>query len=1427
MNQFGPTNFGSTGVGSTGTNFIGTSLVFSYQNTPLFNPTTTAKSGSKVLQVNTNTASSGNSQVFFSGWLDFTRACLNSPMTVSFWMYRTGTDANADRIRVLVNTVNNLGGATLLTTIHRSRALTPAVYGVDGWYRYEAVIPSSFPSGGGYLMFDAIDASPGPMGNIYIDDIRYYEGSFFPGVNGGVADAGEDITICTGGQKQIGCMAAPNTTYAWAPAAGLSSITISNPLASPAATTNYTVTATTTGIGCTTAKTDVVTVIVLAAAAPVMSSATSTNACTGNALSFPFAATNSPTGYIWMAADNATTSGESYLTTQNSATLNDLITSASAQVVTYSVSAYNAACPAGTNPIQSFSVNVGLVPTIALSFVNPACSGGMGSITASGTNISTYLWSNGATTSFINVPAGVYSCTVTSVGGCTANATVSLFDPPVLGSFTSGPANICSGTAVNIAISGTGGTLPYAFNWIATSNANVSGESLTTQSGSTINNTLVNTSVVNQNVAYTYSVTDANGCMVTGSKVIAVTNTVISTIVPSNTTVCQTNVATFDATATGGSGAFSYQWQEDNGGGFLNIVDGGVYSGATANTLSITAPPTSMNTYSYQCIINDGCTSMTSSSAILNVISAFTYNSNIADQPIVTAVGRCATKQEIIRLRIDMSTGSCPSTPTITNIVFTAAGTEADVSKAYIYYTGSNPNFVPTSLFSTVTSVVSGALNAAGSQTLATGSNYFWLAYDINPAGVGAIVDGIWGNFNLTGGSNPGNYAISSGNPAGSRAISTCIAPGGVTTGLTYWLKSDDGLNLNSTIHDAPINNWSSSFSNISDLTQPTAAKRPSFKDYPYDTTFNFNPYLSFDGTDDILQNTSIIDLLNDDGLAMLVCARSTTAAPNNNTAFSFQADNSGKISYQIMPESEMRYRNSSLTSASFDVTGFTDPDNTFIMAKMLSIVGNSSGTPDIAEFRRNDNAFVSSGSNAPVLETGFTIGGSGDGAVFNRSNNKIAEVITYNEQLSSADLDKVETYVAIKYGIHLNKDYVSSTGTTIWDYSADPTYNHDIAGIGRDDRSGLFQKQTQSVNIDDMLTIGLDSIENSNKNNTAVFSADKSFLVWGNNDEYARSDYSTIIPIAAPYLPAGIQGRLKRVWKLQGTNFGTSGTFIKSANPQNNEQNETMSTTTIEVAFDDYLLLNTLPASNLRLLIDDDGVDFSNAIVKGPGKSSSGATNTGSRVGFTGVDVGPGRNYITLATTNIAATLLPIELVNFEALCENNMATINWQTATETNVKEFAIEQSTNGIYYSVAKIISAKGKNSLGANYTASCALIPNKINYFRLKETSNDEIIYRYDAVTLSCNEGESTQALISPNPVSSANGELTIRFNKDVKSTSDLKIINSIGKTVYETTYKSDDSYNSLKLQLKSLEIGIYFLEVKNNKGSFRFKFIVGE
>ncbi|HRW08390.1 MAG TPA: choice-of-anchor D domain-containing protein, partial [Caldilineaceae bacterium] len=164
----------------------------------------------------------------------------------------------------------------------------------------------------------------------------------------------------------------------------------------------------------------------------------------------------------------------------------------------------------------------------------------------------------------------------------------------------------------------------------------------------------------------------------------------------------------------------------------------------------------------------------------------------------------------------------------------------------------------------------------------------------------------------------------------------------------------------------------------------------------------------------------------------------------------------------------------------------------------------------------------------------------------------RIPEFLVYNRQLSDAEMAQVNSYLAIKYGVTLgqgnghvgvngnNYNYVDSSGTVIWDATANATYSNDIAGIGRDSASALNQKQSQSINGDDPVIISLGTPAATNAANSNTFSANKSYLIWGNDD--GEVSYGTSYsPIS--FSPTAGYFRMDRVWKVQETGTITNVT--------------------------------------------------------------------------------------------------------------------------------------------------------------------------------------------------------------------------------------------------------------------------------------------
>lgn len=88
---------------------------------------------------------------------------------------------------------------------------------------------------------------------------------------------------------------------------------------------------------------------------------------------------------------------------------------------------------------------------------------------------------------------------------------------------------------------------------------------------------------------------------------------------PANRWIATGSNATFSVLA---SNAASYQWQANIGAGFANLSDGGVYSGVTTPSLSITGATAGMSGYQYRLVVKgmDGST-INSNNATLTVVT--------------------------------------------------------------------------------------------------------------------------------------------------------------------------------------------------------------------------------------------------------------------------------------------------------------------------------------------------------------------------------------------------------------------------------------------------------------------------------------------------------------------------------------------------------------------------------------------------------------------------------------------------------------------------------------------------------------------------------------------------------------------------------------------------------------------------------------
>lgn len=126
----------------------------------------------------------------------------------------------------------------------------------------------------------------------------------------------------------------------------------------------------------------------------------------------------------------------------------------------------------------------------------------------------------------------------------------------------------------------------------------------------------------------------------------------------------------------------------------------------------------------------------------------------------------------------------------------------------------------------------------------------------------------------------------------------------------------------------------------------------------------------------------------------------------------------------------------------------------------------------------------------------------------------KIAEILYFTERLDNAALRKVQSQLAVRYGITLGAvAYLDGAGHHIWDYVDNGLYHHRVTGVGIDTLTGLHQMRSRSEMDGAVLTIAADSLDQG------------SFLMVGDNDAPLAFEQDGSIEI------------LRRNWKVQSTN--------------------------------------------------------------------------------------------------------------------------------------------------------------------------------------------------------------------------------------------------------------------------------------------------
>jgi len=450
-------------------------------------------------------------------------------------------------------------------------------------------------------------------------------------------------SVCANGSASASVASQAGATYTWTitngtitGGAGTNAITFT-----AGASGNVTVNVSVTNGGCT--ATGNATIPINAPPSPAISAPSSV--CANGAANASVAAQTGAT-YAWTITNGTINSG------QGTNAIN--FTAGSSGSVVLSITETLGGC-SGT---ASQSVTTTAAPVASISGPSSVCPSTNATLDA-GAGFSSYLWSNGATTQTITVPAGTYSVTVTNGGGCSANATKTVAQSAAPLANITAPSSVTPNSTNNPA-SVTIGPAGTTYNWT------ISGGTITSGQGS---NAIAFTAGAGPTLTLGVTVT-SNGCSMSGSATVNVgvlAADLALSMSPSQTSVNGGAAVAFTITVAnnGPADANTVTLSDTFPSTPANVTASGWSCSQSATVLTCTRPLLTANTSSTITInvtAPQQATTITNGASVTSTTPDSNHGNNSASSSVVVNAPTCTGSGTPVALTPSNTTTSSPVT---------------------------------------------------------------------------------------------------------------------------------------------------------------------------------------------------------------------------------------------------------------------------------------------------------------------------------------------------------------------------------------------------------------------------------------------------------------------------------------------------------------------------------------------------------------------------------------------------------------------------------------------------------------------------------------------------------------------------------------------------------------------------------------------
>jgi subtilisin-like proprotein convertase family protein len=203
-------------------------------------------------------------------------------------------------------------------------------------------------------------------------------------------------------------------------------------------------------------------------------------------------------------------------------------------------------------------------------------------------------------------------------------------------------------------------------------------------------------------------------------------------------------------------------------------------------------------------------------------------------------------------------------------------------------------------------------------------------------------------------------------------------------------------------------------------------------------------------------------------------------------------------------------------------------------------------------------------------------------------------------------------------------------------------------------------------------------------------------------------------------------------------------------------------------------------------------------------GTSNTDFSVTGTSTGFSWFGAGSGNN-----------NPLPVELLSFTGLCDEGIINLTWQTASEFNSSHFDVEKSRDGENWQLLTTLPSAGTSNELITYQSTDQNGTEGNNYFRLRQVDIDGTEKLYDPINVSCSEVTTGYFSSFPNP--SGTSFQVVVNNKELIGACTLNMVDASGKVIEQRTIDVKEGINLFVIN-QELNPGIYFLNITNGAKS---------